>query len=215
MTVRQPGLADASGATTSAAIQDVGSPLLFSRLVEFSGLAQEPREIRSDFGTLWPDGDGPFGCHDRPRNVSGGHATLAQLQPGPGVAVETDESFKHRNGVGELFGDDQRIGLDGQGVDSILCGQFRIPLQGSCGCSTGVGRIGGLVEVGQGSHQLGVLESRVEGSPQDATGPETKDRCQFPVGLLAGQLAIGQPEATVLVERWEMREVVEWFESSR
>ena len=198
------GLAGAIRVATSAAIQSVGSPLLFPRPVGFSGLAKESREVSSDFGTLWPDGDGLFGRCDRPRGVSGGHPALAQLQPGPGVAVESDEPFEYRNGVSEFFGDDQRIGPDGQGVDSVLCSQFGIPLQGSCGRLTGVGRIGGLVEVGQGSQQFGVLESRVEGSPQDATGSETKDRRQFPVGLLAGQLPVGQSQATVLVERWEV-----------
>ena len=79
---------------------------------------------------------------------------------------------------------------------------------------TGGGGIGGLVEGGQGREQFRVGESRVVGPVQDATGSKPEDRRQFRIGLLAGQLPIGQSLAAVLVERREVREVMEWLEGA-
>ena len=167
-----------------------------------------------DLGSLRPDRDGLFSSGEGSGRVSGRHPALAQLQPGNRVVVQRNESQEHGNGLVELLGCDQRIGQDAQRVCSIQAGQFGIVLEGSPGQSTGGEGVGGLSEVGQCGQQPGVLQPRVVGPLQDPAGPQAEGRAELRVVLLARQLTVGQSQAAVLVEWWEVREVVEWFEGT-
>ena len=169
-------------------------------------------------GPLGTDLDSGLGCLDRETVVSDRHVTLAQLQPRHCAAVESYQLLENRDGGRELFPGDQSVGDDSQGVDAVLLGELGVGVECTPCQFSGSPGIDRLSQVGQCRQELRIIEARLVGLLKQSVSSKPKRRDELRVGLLAGELAIGEPEAAILVGRGQVVEVVEgdeipWRES--